>query len=90
MVLLSAQGMDAAAIAKVAFTSEDRIRDVIRNFNAEARLSTRLRLARKLYCRNRVGFPRRRLRGRAEHGSRLGAPAPGARTYRQGDGRKGC
>jgi len=35
MVLLSAQGMDAAAIAKVAFTSEDRVRDVIRNFNAD-------------------------------------------------------
>ena len=34
-VLLSAQGMDAAAIAKVAFTSEDRVRDVIRNFNAD-------------------------------------------------------
>ena len=35
MVLLSAQGMDAAAIAKGAFTSEDRVRDVIRNFNAD-------------------------------------------------------
>src|SRR5437773_11850180 len=35
MVLLSAQGMDAAAIAKVAFTSEDRVRDVIRNFSAD-------------------------------------------------------
>jgi transposase len=35
MVLLSAQGMDAAAIAKVAFTSEDRVRDVIRNFNTD-------------------------------------------------------
>src|ERR1700722_13492176 len=35
MVLLSAQGMAVAAIAKVAFTSEDRIRDVIRNFNAD-------------------------------------------------------
>jgi transposase len=35
MVLLSAQGMDAAAIARVAFTSEDRVRDVIRNFNAD-------------------------------------------------------
>jgi hypothetical protein len=34
MVLLPAQGMDAVAIAKVAFTSEDRVRDVIRNFNA--------------------------------------------------------
>jgi hypothetical protein len=31
MVLLSAQGMDVAAIAKVAFTSEDRVRDVIRD-----------------------------------------------------------
>ena len=35
MILLSAQRVDAAAIAKVAFTSEDRVRDVIRNFNAD-------------------------------------------------------
>jgi hypothetical protein len=35
MVLLSAQGMDAAAIAKIAFTSEDRVRDVILNFSAD-------------------------------------------------------
>jgi transposase len=35
MVLLPAQGMDATLIAKVAFTSEDRVRDVIRNFNAD-------------------------------------------------------
>ena len=35
MVLLSAQGMDVGAIAKVAFTSEDRVRDVIGNFNAD-------------------------------------------------------
>jgi len=35
VVLLSAQGMDVAAIAKVASTSEDRVRDVIRNFNAD-------------------------------------------------------
>jgi hypothetical protein len=35
MVLLSAQGMDVAAIARVAFTSEDRVRDVIYNFNAD-------------------------------------------------------
>src|SRR6201982_3832053 len=34
-VLLSAQGMDVPAIAKVAFTSQDRVRDVIRNFNAD-------------------------------------------------------
>jgi transposase len=35
MVLLSAQGMNVAAIARVAFTSEDRVRDVINNFNAD-------------------------------------------------------
>jgi transposase len=35
MVLLSAQGMEVPAIAKVAFTSEDRVRDVIRSFNAD-------------------------------------------------------
>jgi hypothetical protein len=35
MVLLSAQGVDVPAIARVAFTSEDRVRDVIRNFNAD-------------------------------------------------------
>jgi transposase len=33
MVLLSAQGMDVAHIAKVAFTSEDRVRAVLHNFN---------------------------------------------------------
>jgi len=35
MVLLSAQGMDVAGIAKVAFTSCARVRDVIHNFNAD-------------------------------------------------------
>jgi transposase len=33
MVLLSAQGMDVGQIAKVAFTSPDRVRPVIHNFN---------------------------------------------------------
>lgn len=33
MVLLSAQGMDVAQIAQVAFTSRDRVREVIHNFN---------------------------------------------------------
>jgi transposase len=33
MVLLSAQGMDVPAIARVAFTSEDRVREVLHNFN---------------------------------------------------------
>lgn len=35
MVLLSAQGMDVAMIAQVSFTSADRVRDVLRNFNAD-------------------------------------------------------
>ncbi len=37
MVLLSAQGMqgDDRKIAQVAFTSEDRVRDVIHNSNAD-------------------------------------------------------
>ena len=33
IVLLSAQRMDVPAIAKIAFTSEDRVREVIHNFN---------------------------------------------------------
>ena len=33
MVLLSAQGMDVPKIASVAFTSPDRVREVIHNFN---------------------------------------------------------
>jgi transposase len=49
MVLLSAQGMDVVAIARVAFTSEDRVRDVIRNFNADGFSS--------LYPRYRGGHP---------------------------------
>jgi len=35
MVLLSAQGIDVAGIAKVAFTSADRVREVINNFNVD-------------------------------------------------------
>ena len=35
MVLLSAQHMDVAGIADVAFTSADRVREVINNFNAD-------------------------------------------------------
>lgn len=49
MVLLSAQGMQVPAIARVAFTSEDRVRDVIRNFNADGFSS--------LYPRYRGGHP---------------------------------
>src|SRR5215510_874734 len=35
MVLLSAQGMPVTKIAEVTFTSNDRVRDVIHNFNAD-------------------------------------------------------
>jgi transposase len=35
MVLLSAQGMDVPAIAKVTFTSQDRVRDVLHNFTLD-------------------------------------------------------
>ncbi len=36
MVLSSAQGMDVAKIAEVTFTSADRVRDVIHDFDADA------------------------------------------------------
>lgn len=35
MVLLSAQDMDVAQIAQVTFSSADRVRDVIHNFNSD-------------------------------------------------------
>ncbi|WP_236833155.1 helix-turn-helix domain-containing protein [Blastococcus sp. KM273128] len=35
MVLLSAQGMAVQQIAEVTFTSPDRVRDVVHNFNAD-------------------------------------------------------
>src|ERR1700691_39017 len=35
IVLWSAQRMDVPSIAKIAFTSEDRVREVIHNFNAD-------------------------------------------------------
>ena len=35
MILLSVQGMDVAGIAKVTFTSADRVREVINNFNED-------------------------------------------------------
>jgi len=35
MVLLSVQGMDVAGIAKVTFTSPDRVRAVLNNFNED-------------------------------------------------------
>ena len=35
MILLSAQGMPVPKIAEVSFTSTDRVRDVIHNFNTD-------------------------------------------------------
>src|SRR3954467_9675472 len=35
MVLLSVQGMDVSGIAKVTFTSPDRVREVVNNFNED-------------------------------------------------------
>src|SRR4051794_4340434 len=35
MVLLSAQGMEVSKIAEVTFTSPDRVRDVLHNFNTD-------------------------------------------------------
>lgn len=50
MVLLSAQRMPVAKIADVSFTSPDRVRDVIHNFNADGFDS--------LYPKYRGGRPR--------------------------------
>ncbi|WP_329172816.1 IS630 family transposase [Streptomyces sp. NBC_01477] len=50
MVLLSAQGMPVAKIAEVTFTSPDRARDVIHNFNADGFAS--------LYPKYKGGRPR--------------------------------
>ncbi|MEU8769951.1 IS630 family transposase [Streptomyces griseus] len=50
MVLLSAQRMPAAKIAEVTFTSADRVRDVIHNFNADG--------FEALYPKYRGGRPR--------------------------------
>src|SRR5437899_5491170 len=49
MVLLSAQGMPVARIAEVTFTSADRVRDVLHNFNTDGFDS--------LYPRYRGGRP---------------------------------
>ena len=49
MVLLSAQAMDVAQIAQVTFTSPDRVREVLHNFNLDGFDS--------LYPRYRGGRP---------------------------------
>ena len=69
MVLLSAQGMDPERIAQVTFTSADRVRDVIHNFNADGFES--------LYPRYRGGRPPKFTAGQRERIKRiaLGRPA---------------
>src|ERR1700689_3272761 len=69
MVLLSAQGMDAPAIAKVAFTSEDRVRDVIRNFNADGFSS--------LYPKYRGGRPPKFSPGQRREIKKIAKAKPG-------------
>src|SRR3954451_19290737 len=74
MVLLSAQGMDAAAIAAVTFTSADRVRDVIHNFNADGFDSLQPRYAGgrppKFTVAQRQEIKKKAVGGAAEH------PAP--------------
>jgi Winged helix-turn helix len=67
--LLSAQGMDVAAIAKAAFTSEDRVRDVIRNFNADGFGS--------LYPKYRGGRPPKFTLGQRREIKKIAKPRPG-------------
>jgi transposase len=69
MVLLSAQGMDAPAIATVAFTSEDRVRDVIRNFNADGFSS--------LYPRYKGGRPPKFTLGQRREARKIARSHPG-------------
>ncbi len=69
MVLLSAQGMDAVVIAKVAFTSEDRVRDVIRNFNADGFSS--------LYPRYKGGRPPKFTLGQRREIKKIAKSKPG-------------
>jgi hypothetical protein len=45
MVLLSAQGMSVAKIAEVLFTSADRLRGVIHNFNAKWAIANNVEIA---------------------------------------------
>ena len=68
MILLSAQGTDVPAIAKVAFTSEDRVRDVIPNFNAEGFGS--------LYRNTRAGARRRFMPGQRREIKKIAKSKP--------------
>jgi transposase len=72
MVLLSAQGMDVAQIAQATFTSADRVRDVIHNFNADGydslRPEVRRRSAGEVRCRQRAQIKQIALAWPVDHG----------------------
>src|SRR3954466_3956452 len=67
IVLWSAQRMDVPAIAKIAFTSQDRVRAVIHNFNEDGFDSLAPKYAgaghRRSRCRNGGRSKRSRCRG---------------------------
>jgi transposase len=69
MVLLSAQDVDVAATARVAFTSEDRVRDVICNFSADGFSS--------LYPRYRGGRPPKFTLGQQREIKKIAKSKPG-------------
>ncbi|KOU66838.1 hypothetical protein ADK57_17845 [Streptomyces sp. MMG1533] len=54
MVLLSAQGMPVAKIAEVMFTSADRVRDVIHNFDTDGFVRLRTSVVRPTGLRQAV------------------------------------
>jgi Winged helix-turn helix len=84
MVLLSAQGMLVAKIAEVTFTSPDRVRDVIHNFNADGFDS--------LYPKYKGGWPRTFTLPEAARSRR--SPSPGrlstACRFQRSRGRNGA
>jgi hypothetical protein len=80
MVLLSAQGMDVAAIARAAFTSEDRVRDVIRNFNADGLSRDVWPLSAKRRGRRSAHFDGGKTNRCRQRGARTGCHVPQARS----------
>jgi winged helix-turn helix protein len=80
MVLLSAQAMDVPQTARVTFTSEDRVRDVIHNFNADGFES--------LYPRYRGGRPPKFTEGQREQIKRIALSRP--RITTSGSRRGAC
>ena len=72
MVLLSAQGMDPTQIATVTFSSPDRVRDVLHNFNADGFDSLRPKYAGgrppKFTLPQRQGIRKTALARPADHG----------------------